>query len=65
MLVDNKMHTNIPGPDGQISYGGLCFPKDTQALLSYMNTKKSPNKVLNAVISERNEMRNDNDNIMS
>ena len=60
----NKMHTNIPGPDGKISYGGLCFPKDTCALLSYMNSKKSPSGVLNAVITERNEMREDNDNIM-
>ena len=34
--IINNMHTNIPGPDGQISYGGLCFPKDTNALLKYM-----------------------------
>jgi UDPglucose 6-dehydrogenase len=55
----NKMHTDIPGNDGIISYGGLCFPKDTNALNSFMKKIKSPNKVLNSVINERNNMRID------
>ena len=58
----NPMHTTIPGPDGQISYGGLCFPKDTNALNKYMIREGTANKVLEATIEERNEMRNDNDN---
>ena len=53
-------HTQIPGPDGDISYGGLCFPKDTNALTKYMERKNSPNQVLNATIKERNSMRSDN-----
>lgn len=53
----NKMHTNIPGPDGNISYGGLCFPKDTQALRSFMIKQTSPNMVLSATINERGNMR--------
>jgi UDP-glucose 6-dehydrogenase len=32
----NPMHTNVPGNDGNISYGGYCFPKDTNALNEYM-----------------------------
>ena len=36
----NPMHTTVPGPDGQISYGGLCFPKDTNALLEFMKKPK-------------------------
>jgi len=59
----NPMHTTIPGPDGQISYGGLCFPKDTNALQKYMEEKEVPNKVLLGCIEERNEMRYDHDNI--
>lgn len=59
----NPMHTNVPGTDGSLSYGGYCFPKDTNALLQFMKTKKTPYKVLDAVISERNEMRTDNVNI--
>ena len=60
----NKMHTDIPGPDGKISYGGLCFPKDTNALLKYMEKYDSPNEVLKSTILERNTMRNDNDNLI-
>ena len=66
MMLKNKwinpMHTNVPGPDGQISYGGLCFPKDTNALNKYMKRENTPNKVLEACIEERNEMRDDHDN---
>ena len=59
----NPMHTIIPGPDGQISYGGYCFPKDTNALLQYMKNENSPSAIMDACIKERNEMRNDNVNI--
>ena len=58
----NPMHTNIPGPDGKISYGGLCFPKDTNALNKYMLKLNTPNNILEATIKERNIMREDNDN---
>lgn len=58
----NPMHTNIPGPDGQISYGGLCFPKDTNALLHYMEINNVPHDVLKAVIKERENMRDDHFN---
>lgn len=58
----NPMHTDVPGPDGKLSYGGLCFPKDTNALNEHMIKRNIPNKVLNAVIQERNEMREDKDN---
>ena len=46
----NPMHTTIPGPDGQISYGGLCFPKDTNALLKYMEKMNTPHEVLEGTI---------------
>ena len=59
----NPMHTNVPGTDGSLSYGGYCFPKDTNALLQFMKTKNTSHKVMEAVIEERNEMRSDNINI--
>jgi len=59
----NPMHTDVPGRGGELSYGGLCFPKDTNALLHFMKIKNTKHKVLQAVIDERNEMRNDNVNI--
>ena len=55
----NPMHTNVPGQDGNISYGGMCFPKDTNALNSFMEKNNIPNKVLDATINERNQMRKD------
>ena len=58
----NPMHTVIPGPDGKLSYGGLCFPKDTNALNEHMIKKGIPNRILQACIEERNEMRDDKDN---
>lgn len=66
MLSNNwihPMHTNVPGPDGKLSYGGLCFPKDTNALLHNMIKYNTPYSVIEAVIKERNEMRDDNINI--
>jgi UDPglucose 6-dehydrogenase len=56
----NPSHTNIPGPDGLISYGGMCFPKDTNALNEYMKKINSPNLILESCIQERNLMRSDN-----
>jgi UDPglucose 6-dehydrogenase len=60
----NPMHTNVPGPDGKLSYGGSCFPKDTNALLKVMQKHGTSHKVLEATILERDEMRNDNTNVI-
>tara|TARA_X000001036_G_scaffold438597_1_gene486891 strand:- start:2636 stop:3463 length:828 start_codon:yes stop_codon:yes gene_type:complete len=59
----NPMHTTVPGPDGQLSYGGFCFPKDTNALLNHMKREGTPHKVLEATVQERNEMRQDHTNV--
>ena len=59
----NPMHTDIPGPDGMLSYGGYCFPKDTNALLNHMKREGTPYKVLEGTVLERNEMRDDNVNV--
>ena len=61
----NPMHTKVPGTDGKLSYGGYCFPKDTNALLHFMKEMDSPCKVLEASIKERNEMRDDKLNIIN
>jgi nucleotide sugar dehydrogenase len=61
----NPMHTNVPGVDGKLSYGGYCFPKDTNALLNHMKRENTACRVLEATVLERNEMRNDNVNVKS
>ena len=53
----NHMHTTIPGPDGNISYGGLCFPKDSNALSYFMEKLDIPNNVIKSTVSERNILR--------
>lgn len=32
-------HLHVPGPDGRLGYGGTCFPKDVNALISFANNK--------------------------
>jgi UDP-glucose 6-dehydrogenase len=55
----NPMHTDVPGTDGKLGFGGACFPKDISALNKYMTFLGVPNAVINATINERNEMRDD------
>ena len=55
----NPMHTSVPGPDNKLSYGGMCFPKDTNALNEFMKKYNISNSILEATIKERNEMRKD------
>lgn len=31
-------HLHVPGPDGRLGYGGTCFPKDVNALLTFAET---------------------------
>jgi UDPglucose 6-dehydrogenase len=53
----NPQHTQVPGKDNQLSYGGMCFPKDTVALENYLLSRGLPCAVLSATIRERNSMR--------
>jgi UDPglucose 6-dehydrogenase len=53
----NPMHTQVPGRDGKMSYGGHCFPKDTKALCHFMKILGSPHGILQACITERDSMR--------
>lgn len=53
----NEMHTNIPGPDGKLGYGGMCFPKDTKALLHHMKRNRTSCEILNACDMENDEWR--------
>lgn len=53
----NKMHTDVPGHDGKLSYGGMCFPKDTKALFTFLQEQRLPNKVLKSTIEEREMIR--------
>lgn len=32
----NRPHTEVPGPDGKLGYGGACFPENMEAMESYL-----------------------------
>lgn len=53
----HPMHTQVPGPDGQLSFGGMCFPKDLSACVSYLESIGAKHGVLQAVKEERDSMR--------
>ena len=43
----SESHLNVPGHDGNLGYGGTCFPKDVNAIINFsekigieMNTVK-------------------------
>jgi len=59
----NPAHTQVPGPDGNISYGGACFTKDTQALLGQLTKLNIPHAVLESTVKERTLMRTDEINV--
>lgn len=42
-------HLNVPGPDGDLGFGGACFPKDTLGLLSFAKQKDVDMSALNAI----------------
>ena len=59
----NPMHTKVPGTDGKLSYGGMCFPKDTKALIHTGMHFRSPLTLLNEVVALNNLVREDNESL--
>lgn len=47
-----KSHDRVPGPDGQYGFGGMCFPKDTNALVKYANKLGVQLSVLKSAIKK-------------
>ena len=50
-------HMQVPGPDGQFGFGGLCLPKDTKALLYYSKLEGAPLALLEQVITQNSNQR--------
>jgi UDPglucose 6-dehydrogenase len=45
-------HMKVPGPDGEFGFGGMCFPKDTSALLKYAEQQGVQMNVLDAAVKK-------------
>lgn len=54
--VIGDSHTKVPGPDGHFGFGGMCFPKDTEALLS-MPRAPAILEILAAAVRSNNKQR--------
>ena len=54
-------HWKVPGPDGDFGYGGHCFPKDINALISVANNNNISPKMLIATNEKNKEVRSNKD----
>ena len=54
-------HWSVPGPDGDRGYGGHCFPKDINALISVSKKLDVNPVVLQAAWEKNKEVRKDKD----
>lgn len=52
-----ETHTKVPGPDGEPGFGGMCFPKDTQALVAHAREHGLKMDVLEATVEGNNRRR--------
>ena len=61
---DNRIgnsHLEVPGPDGDFGYGGHCFPKDMQALISVAQDLGIPAVMLMAAHFKNSDIRKNRD----
>ena len=50
-------HMKVPGPDGTFGFGGMCFPKDTSALLKHAESLGVVMNVLDAAVKKNTLLR--------
>jgi len=54
-------HLNVPGHDGDLGFGGHCFPKDLEAILNLTEKIGTVNNVLKSVKKTNNKIRKNRD----
>ena len=63
-LLDNrigKSHLNVPGPDGDLGYGGHCFPKDLSAIIHLTENLNSTNDLIKSIRKTNDIVRGNRD----
>jgi len=53
----SRRHTQVPGPDGHLGFGGHCFPKDLQALIYVANNIDVDPVMLRAIWDKNQSVR--------
>ena len=53
----DPMHTEVPGPDGKLGFGGACLPKDSEALAAGARRLGAPLLILEAAIASNKKVR--------
>ena len=56
-----KTHLGVPGPDGDLGFGGHCLPKDINALISIAHKLGVETKVLESVVETNDRVRENRD----
>ncbi len=58
--LDQRMgnsHMLVPGPDSMFGFGGMCFPKDTSALIKYAESQNVSLNVLDSAVKKNTLLR--------
>tara|TARA_B100000900_G_C20595896_1_gene723379 strand:+ start:1044 stop:1877 length:834 start_codon:yes stop_codon:yes gene_type:complete len=56
-----KSHFMVPGPDGELGFGGTCFPKDINAMIEYAKSIGVGPKILESAWEKNLKIRQDKD----
>ena len=51
-----ESHSKVPGPDGVKGFGGTCFPKDTNSMLSLMEKESMKSYIIKNMIKRNEEV---------
>ncbi|HIF38022.1 MAG TPA: hypothetical protein EYQ69_02025 [Gemmatimonadetes bacterium] len=63
-LYDNRIgrsHLSVPGPDGDLGFGGHCFPKDLAAMIYFAEGKDLEPRLLEQVEGSNERFRTNKD----
>ena len=63
-ILDNRLgnsHWAVPGPDGDVGFGGHCFPKDLSAIINLTDKLGLINNVLKATKDTNDKLRKNRD----
>ena len=52
-----KSHTAVPGPDGDYGFGGTCFPKDVNAMITTLQNNHISSYILESVWNDNMKYR--------